>query len=178
MPQFFSSWFSHGFLKKYQREILLFLALFGTGAAFHHPVEYDNTLSRYFLVHSVVERGVLNIDDNHEITIDDSFWDGHYYSNKAIGAPLLGVPFYWVVNKLPFRKTSYAELNVSIEEMYLVRVVTTTAPFALLGALLFNFSVQLKRGKRESLWMVLSYGFGTIALVHAMLFSGHQIAAS
>ncbi|MFQ5561717.1 MAG: hypothetical protein ACE5FU_14205, partial [Nitrospinota bacterium] len=26
--------------------------------------------------------------------------------------------------------------------------------------------------------MVLSYGFGTIALVHAMLFSGHQIAAS
>lgn len=79
----------------YRTEVLLFLLLLIVPAYFWQPKEYDNTLSRYLLLAAMVDRGTLSIDAYQHLTIDKSNWQGHYYSNKAPGASLLGVPVCW-----------------------------------------------------------------------------------
>jgi hypothetical protein len=155
-------------------ELLIFAILFLAGAAFNHPVEYDNTKSRYALLSAVVDYGTLNIDANSG-TLDKSEWNGHYYSNKAPGAPLLGIPVYWFLRHLtPLRVSE----PMGPLEMYIVRVMTTTLLFALLGVVMYRLAQFCGATSRRAFLMVVAYGFGSIALLHSTLFSGHQIAAS
>lgn len=155
--------------------LLIFAALFIAGAYWHQAVDYDNTASRYFLLSAVVDYGTFSIDVYAQKTIDLSYYNGHYYSNKAIGAPLLGLPVYWAIRHLPFAGNS---APLSPPAKYLVRLVTTTLPFAVLGVVMFRLACLAGAGAVNALLMVAAYSFGTIALVHATLFSGHQIAAS
>src|SRR5690242_7429368 len=56
-----------------------------------------NELPRIYLVQSIVERGALDIDDGvrrYGMVVDVSEHRGHFYSNKAPGLSLLGVPVY------------------------------------------------------------------------------------
>lgn len=117
----------------------------------------------------------LSIDTYQGWTIDKSYYGGHYYSNKAIGAPLLGVPVYWALRK--FLVSGNAPPLNAVGK-YAIRIFTTTLPFALLGVVLFRMSILLGANPGKALWMVFAYSFGSIALVHATLFSGHQVAAS
>jgi len=155
-------------------EGLIFSLLFFAGASFYQPVHYDNTLSRFFLIGAVVDHGTLNIDAYHEKTIDKSFSNGHYYSNKAFGASLLGIPVYWCLHKLKTTDASFPFLPL---EMYLIRLITTTVPFALLGVILFRLAYVSGADPFKAFLMVLAYSLGSIAFLHAILFSGHQIAA-
>jgi hypothetical protein len=162
-------------LKHRKTELLIFAMLFLAGAAFYHPIEYDNTMSRYFFLSAVVDYGTLNIDVYQANTIDISKWNGHYYSNKAPGASFLGVPVYWILRNL----TPLKEFRpVTWLDMYLVRVMTTTLLFALLGVVMYRLAQFCGAVPRQAFLMVIAYGFGSIALLHATLFSGHQIAAS
>ena len=160
--------------KSHKIELLIFTMLFLAGAAFNHPIEYDNTQSRYALLRAVVDYGTLNIDANSE-TIDKSEWEGHYYSAKAPGAPLLGIPIYWFLRHL--MPLSVSEPMISLE-MYIVRIMTTTLLFALLGVVMYRLAQFCGAASKHAFLMVIAYGFGSIALLHATLFSGHQIAAS
>ena len=159
---------------KRQLEKIIFLMLFFTGAFFHQPVEYDNTNSRYMIIESVVDYGSLNIDKFHEGTIDKSFKNGHYYSNKAIGVPLLGIPVYWFLQHI---NPSSKEQPITNSERYIIRIVTTTLPFSFLGVVLFRMACSWRATQRSALWMIFAYSFGSIALIHATILSGHQVAA-
>ena len=154
-------------------QILIFGMLFIVGAYFFHPVEYDNTASRYFLMSSIVDHGTFHIDRYQERTLDKSYAGGHYFSNKAIGASLLGVPVYWMLRQIPVPKAP----PLNSMEKYVVRLVTTTLPFALLGIILFRTALLLGTSPQKALWIVMAYSFGSIAVIHATLFSGHQSAA-
>jgi len=160
---------------KKRLEKLIFCLLLFFGALFHHPVEYDNTASRFFLVSAIVDFGSFSIDPYHHWTNDKSFFGGRYYSNKAIGAPLLGVPVYWATRQF-FIRDQYQPLTAI--EKYLIRIVTTTLPFAVLGVVLFRTAGLWGAGLKRAVWVVFAYSFGSIALVHSTLFSGHQTAAS
>ncbi len=161
-------------LTRWKTEILIFVMTFLAGAAFYHPVEYDNTVSRYILLSAIVDYGTLNIDAYQTKTMDKSEWGGHYYSVKAPGASFLGVPVYWFLrNYTPLKSFSpFIRLN-----MYIVRVITTTLLFAFLGVVMYRLALLCGAFPRQALLMVIAYGFGSIALLHATLFSGHQIAA-
>tara|TARA_B100000959_G_scaffold229686_1_gene245428 strand:+ start:1419 stop:3041 length:1623 start_codon:yes stop_codon:yes gene_type:complete len=160
---------------KRQLEKIIFLMLFFAGAFFHQTVEYGNTSSRYILIESVVDYGSLNIDNFHEGVIDKSFRNGHYYSNKAIGVPLLGVPVYWL---LQYINPSSKEQPLTNSERYIIRIVTTTLPFSFLGVVLFRMACAWRATQRSALWVTFAYAFGSIALIHATILSGHQVAAS
>lgn len=159
----------------HRTEVLLFLLLFLAPALFWQPMEYDNTLSRYLLVSAIVDHGTLNIDAYQQLTIDKSDWQGHYYSNKAPGASLLAVPVYWVLRHLA---PSADGPLLTLFEAYVVRVVTTGMPFALLGVVMFRLALLCGADPRRALSMVLAYAFGSIAIIHAGLFSGHVMAGS
>lgn len=149
--------------------------LFLAGASFHHLIEYDNTASRYFLLGAIVDYGTLNIDAFQMGTIDKAMWNGHYYSSKAPGASFLGIPVYWGLRHLtPLRYSNPLEQL----ELYIVRVMTSTLLFALLGVVMYRLARFCGASSRHAFFMVIAYGFGSIALQHATLFGGHQIAAS
>ena len=51
-----------------------------------------NQNSRFALVRSLVAQRTIRIDDYHEATGDKSFFQGHYYSDKAPGQAFAAVP--------------------------------------------------------------------------------------
>ena len=64
----------------------LALVLFASYAYFV-PSPGWNQNSRFALTRALVEHGSTIIDESHETTGDKSFRDGHFYSDKAPGAP-------------------------------------------------------------------------------------------
>src|SRR4029079_13811649 len=56
-----------------------------------------NEYSRYDLVQALVEQGTTRIDTYHDNTGDAAFYKGHWYSDKAPGSALVGVPVYLVL---------------------------------------------------------------------------------
>jgi len=158
---------------------LLFAALFFTAAGFYQPMDYDNTKSRFMLLSAVVDEGRLSIDSNQEYTIDKAIVNGHYYSIKPMGLPLLSIPIYWFVRHAVLGPDIPGVVShiMDPEARYLVRVVTVSLPFAFLGLILFQFLLSCGVPARHALWACLAYGFGTIALNHATIYSGHETAA-
>lgn len=159
---------------------LLFSALLIGSAGFFQPVEYENTKSRWMLLRSIVDEGRLNIDSYQQYTTDKLIFGGHYYSDKAIGLPLLAAPLYWVLRHSLFSQEeslSVATILADPRPRYLIRVAIVSLPFALMGLLILDLLILMAVPARRALWSVLAYGFGTIALSNAALFSGHQTAA-
>lgn len=156
--------------------LLLLLLLLSISCYFHHPILFSNESCRYYLILAVVDHHKLNVDDiSTDVNDDLSFYNGHYYSAKAIGVPLLGAPLYWFIrNFTPLSETHpFSPLII-----YIIRLFVTTFPFILLGVIMFSFSRRMGRSQADSIGMVLAYSFGSLAFNHAMIFSGHQTAAS
>ena len=81
---------------------LVFLVTITFYGYFIRPLDY-NIASRLGLVKAIVEEGNLSIDRYHEgefFTLDKAFFNGHYYSDKAIGASLLGALVYLPIYEL------------------------------------------------------------------------------
>jgi hypothetical protein len=156
-------------------EIIIFLLLFFSASYFRHPVEYDNTLSRYLLLSSVVDYGRLDIGRYAGDTVDVSLHDGRTFSNKAIGAPLLALPFYEALRRwTPIRR----DPPLSSRAIYLIRLWASSLPFALMGLVWYRLLLAMGVSALDAYLAVLAYAFGTLAWLHASLFSGHQTAAS
>ncbi len=160
---------------KIQLEHWIFGILFFAGSYFSMTIDYDNSASRFYLVSAMVDYGVLHIDPYAELTGDKSFHHGHFYSNKAIGAPLLAAPVYWLDRRA---SGSHKHPPLAPGSRYLIRLVTTTVPFAFLGVVLFGLARRWGAGPRSAFSATIAYGLGSIALIHASLFSGHGMAAA
>lgn len=156
-------------------EIGLFLLLLLSAMYFRHPVDYDNTQSRFFLLSASVDYGRLDIEMYKNGTIDISVAGDRTYSNKAIGAPIVAAPVYWVLRKLtPIR----SDAPLSPRARTICTWVTTTLPYAFLGVVLFRVILAMGVEPWSAFCAVLAYAFGSIAWIHATLFSGHQMAAT
>ena len=159
-----------------KRRIAVFFLFFVSYSYFFHIGPADNPRSREDLMRAVVEQGVLHIDAYHENTIDKAFHSGHYYSDKAIGAALLGLPVVALAKWLsPGQQLTDVSLATSY---YLATVFAVSLPSALLGLVLFSFLGALTDNHRWRLWVTLGYGLGTLAFPYSQLFYGHQIAAA
>ncbi|HET6201871.1 MAG TPA: hypothetical protein VFI25_03600 [Planctomycetota bacterium] len=153
----------------------LFGAVLLASAWVVRPIEYDNSRSRAFLAASIAERGTFAIDPYAPRTIDLSSGSGHAYSSKAIGLPFLAAPLWWFLrNGSPLRGAP--DLDPLL--LHLVRVATTSLPNALLALVLFAAALRLGAPPAEAAGLVLATSFGTLSLIHATLFSGHQTAAA
>jgi len=155
--------------------LLLFATLFLAGSYFRQVVEYDNSSSRFYLMSAIVDHGTFSIDAYQELTMDKSLHGGHYYSNKAFGASFVAVPIYWVLRTLPLTR---GEAALSVAQRQMVNMATSAVCFAGLGVLLYLLGTQLGGGTRAALLMAFAFSFGSIAWVHATMFSGHIMAAA
>lgn len=141
-----------------------------------------NQNSRMALIASVVERQQLNIDPYEHLTIDKALHNGHYFSDKAIGTAVLGVPAYAAYRELRGLE-HYGGLNAGWEQSvvypnYGVTVAVVTLPSAILSVLLYQLMRLLGGSRAWALLLALFYSFGTLAFPFSTLFFGHQVAAA
>ncbi|MFZ2657456.1 MAG: hypothetical protein WAX69_21150 [Victivallales bacterium] len=169
-------------LKKYLLEITIFTAVFWLYAGISHMPNV-NEISRIALTISMVDRGTLDIDQFQKATIDKSFRNGHYYSDKAPGLSFLSVPVYGTYkfcrddikgldkksNISPFMKFVYA--------LWFTRAFTVSLVSAIFAVLFIKYLLHKGVDTNFALVLGLGYSLGTIASPYSTVFYGHQPAA-
>jgi len=162
--------------------ILLFLILIVTYSWFIHCPQW-NDFSRYDLIVAAVQKNTLAIDAYQKDTGDKAFINGHYYSDKAPGMQLAGIPIYGLIyfiqRTIYPNKTLFINQNFSywIWKFALLRIVLIIIPTALMAILFLKFLQQFTASITKPLWMVLGYCLGTLAFPYSTLFFSHQFAA-
>ena len=137
-----------------------------------------NQTSRMALVMSVVNQGRLNIDAYQESTGDKALYNGHYYSDKAIGTALLAIPVYAGLRLLQdFDHQPRLDKDLRYP-IYVVTVVVVALPSAALLVLLYLMALTLTARRGVALGLSLLYGFGTLAFPFSTMLFGHQLAAA
>ncbi len=154
-------------------EGLLFLMVVTVYSFF---VQYPNVNqnSRFDLILALAQQASVSIDAYHENTIDKSFYAGHYYSDKAPGLSLLGLPAYLLLCLLQPVEQPGVWLGYP---MHVVNALATALPSALLVLLLLRWLRKVTGHEQWSLAVAGVFALGTLALPFATMFFGHMTAA-
>ncbi|HET9681179.1 MAG TPA: hypothetical protein VFP19_04000 [Candidatus Limnocylindrales bacterium] len=157
-----------------KREILLGLVLlFAYG--FFRQVPAWNEYSRYDLVRAIVDDGTTRIDRFADNTGDKARYGDHWYSDKAPGTALLGVPVY--VSQAAISSAAGAGTPSETDSIQALAFVECAIPTAILVLLLIRFLGPVV-GEGWATAVGLAYGFGSIAFSFATMFFGHAPAAA
>ncbi len=136
-----------------------------------------NELSRLYLTRAIVDDGSFSLDGPisryGEIT-DLAGYNGRFFSDKAPGIGLAGVPIY-VVAKAFAGWDSGAISNETL--LRLLRIGLSGLPAAATLVLLFFLLGRLGLSRNKALFLSAAYGFGTIAFPYGVLLFGHQASA-
>src|SRR5919197_3737405 len=109
----------------YIRSALIGLVVFISYAYFYQAGGWNQN-SRFDLVRAILEQHTLRIDSYHSNTEDKALFQGHYYSDKAPGVVLLGVPAVMAVRTFLRRWAGLDPLSPRglVAESYLVTVLS------------------------------------------------------
>ena len=154
-------------------QIIIFLIALSFYGYFIRPADW-NIASRLGLVKAIVEEKRLVIDSYHEgefNTGDKAYVNGHYYSDKAIGASLLGALAYSPIYGL-VRQPLHGQLFIM-----LVTVLAISIPSALLAPLLYTTALRVVKEKWMALTIALCISLATPIFPYAGAFYGHSLAA-
>lgn len=144
-----------------------------------------NTESHLYVAFSIVDHHTLAIDHYATRLGDESFWHGHYYSDKAPGLSLIAVPVYALAGALLHQRAQpygavgrngYTLPRSTAYLRYAITYVLVILPSALFAVLLWLF---LSRFISTGWAMVATgvYALGTTAYPYSMWFFSHQVCA-
>ncbi|MBK8797581.1 MAG: hypothetical protein IPM07_15080 [Anaerolineales bacterium] len=160
-----------------------------------------NQNSRLDMVFAVVEDGTFQIDKYVANTVDYAKVGAHFYSDKAPGAALLGIPLYAglapaldtpLLSSLTARLESHSAFagtlrasgsGVSAQKVRFALVqiflsfMLSALPTAALAALLFLMLHAVTAAVLPRIIVALGYGVATPAFAYANAFYGHQLSA-
>lgn len=147
-----------------------------------------NTATRFALVEAIVDHHTTRIDLRQELTLDKSFVDGHFYSDKAPGMSFLAIVPYWAISRLFDAVGLSPTLFVSSEGAIRYATSLATQKFTILmtsGLLLaalavafFRLSLELLPDRRTALLATMFMAFGTPLIGWAATIFGHVGAAT
>ena len=140
--------------------ILIFLMLV-IGYGYFSSERDPNVNSRLSLIKAFVDEGRLEIDDYHRselYTIDESFFNGHYYSDKAVGTAVLGVLAYYPVRWVYVH--AGWKLTPRLFREWLTFFVVSL-PTAFIAPFLYLLMMQITASTTKSLLITLSISLGT-----------------
>jgi hypothetical protein len=135
-----------------------------------------NVNSRMATVFAIVERGTFAIDgyegdDDALPTGDKAYFDGHYYSDKAIGVSLLGVPVYAAMQAVSALTGIDWHLQL---KLYVIRLAVASVPAAIALALLWLVMTREGMPPRRAFLAVAAvfcgswwFGYSTLAMPYA-----------
>jgi hypothetical protein len=148
-----------------------------------------NTESHLYPTFALVDHGTIRIDAYQQGLGDKSYWNGHYYTDKAPGLSFLAVPVYAAI-RLAFPKAevtgfklyrhiaNYYYIPDTVKYVrYAITYFLVSLPSAVLAVLLWLFLVRLTGRTGWSLALAAIYALGTIAFVYSIWFFSHQVCA-
>ncbi|HEX8991521.1 MAG TPA: hypothetical protein VF784_07560 [Anaerolineales bacterium] len=152
----------------------ILLAILAIATLYFYQDPESNGNSRLAVTRAVVEHGSLQIDSylqqaNWE-SVDKAFYNGHYYGDKAIGAWLLAVPFYFVIFKL-FGLLSSMAIKHSLTALVMGSAFTIT------GVLLHQIALIVSQNAWKALLAALGVSLGTMLWPYSVVYFGHVPAA-
>lgn len=163
-----------GLSARARREVVVaLLLLFAYG--FFRQLPAWNEFSRYDLVRSLVEQGTTQIDGFQQNTGDKAFSRGHWYSDKAPGSALLGVPVYALETAVT--RAIGGGIPQPTDAVQALAFVESAIPTVILVLLLARF-LAVAVGEGWALLVALGYGLASIAFPFATMFFGHALAAA
>ncbi|HUU01349.1 MAG TPA: hypothetical protein VM425_07930 [Myxococcota bacterium] len=136
-----------------------------------------NELSRLYLTRAIVDDGSFSLDgpiSRYGAITDLATYKGRYYSDKAPGIGLSGVPVYVVAKALAGWN---ADAISTATLLRLLRIFLSGLPTAATVLLLFFLLGRLGLSENKVLFLSAAYGFGTIAFPYGVLLFGHQASA-
>jgi hypothetical protein len=160
--------------------LFVFILLAITYAYFYQDPGWNGN-SRLDLTAAIVREGRLTIDSFYANegegikTGDLSFYNNHYYTDKAIGSSVIAavfyLPMYWGARLLG--------QNLSVWLMkYLLTLLVLGLPSALAGSLIYVMCEYISKSKFRAFIGTLSITLGTMSFPFSITFFGHQLAAS
>ncbi len=164
--------------KNHLRDAAILLLLFLSVFSYFLQDGYWNSNSRFGLIFSFVETGHFYIDsycnEPDTYTEDRSFYNGHYYSDKAIGPAILGIIFYYPLFWM--RQLFYFPDPFTTREILTILVVGL--PSALSGSLIYLFCLYLSRNRFRSFMVATSIELGTMIFPYSIVLFSHSFSAA
>jgi hypothetical protein len=158
--------------------IVFFLLVFVFGYFYQDPVWNGN--SRIALSLALVREGRLTIDTYHDnealglVTGDRSFFNGHYYTDKAIGSSIIGALAYLPIYL--FEKLFNLNLDMRLIKQW-ITFLGLGVPSALCGSLIYLVCEYFSKSRFRSYVVTLAISLGTMSFPFSIIFFGHQLAA-
>ncbi|MGZ3705264.1 MAG: hypothetical protein ACXWP1_04715, partial [Bdellovibrionota bacterium] len=110
---------------------------------------------------------------------DWAFFGGHYYSNKAPGLTILGIPVYAAIHSVILWFGGYSESESSTAwSAYLLNLVLGVLPTACATAWFFLFLVTRGSSPPDAMARALVFSFATLLFPFDTSFWGHATTAS
>ncbi len=166
------------FLRAHKNAWVVFLFLVLVYAYFYHEPGYNGG-SRLGLTAAIVEESRLTIDTFHQgtgfATGDKAVYNGHFYSDKAIGSSLLAVPpyaaIYWGARMFGYRVGTWLAAH-------LLTFLAIGIPSALAGALIYAVCEMISGNPLRAGVVTAAVTLGSLAFPFSLIYFGHQLAAS
>jgi hypothetical protein len=137
-----------------------------------------NINSRLALVKAFVDEGRFEIDSYHRAelyTVDKSYFNGHYYSDKAVGTATLGIIAYY-----PVRYIYYIEGITLTPRLFRewLTFLAISLPTALLTPFLYTFIKDITSKTYLAFMITMALMLGTPLFKFATSFYGHSLTAA
>ena len=147
-------------------------------AGYFSPKGDWNANSRLALVKAVVEEGRFEIDDYSTTTMatgDKARFNGHFYSDKAIGSALLGIEFYGPLYAIS-NNLGHPLDTVPFQE--LITFLAVGLICAVLVPLVYSFVKGISGSAAYSLLISLAVCVGTPFYFYGTVYYGHSLAGT
>ncbi len=151
---------------------LFIYVLLSTSYFFQGPSA--NVNSRFNLTLAISDDSTIQIDKYHRNTVDKSFYDNHYYSDKAPGLSFISALLLKITN--PFFKI----LNLSLENDFLLKLYFVCLVFlSLLAAWtatrFYKFTIEIIGDNLLAFYLTVLCFTGTFIFAYSTIFMTHQI---
>lgn len=134
--------------------------------------------SRYSLTAAIVEQGTIQIDGFAWMTkVSDRIDapDGHLYSDKAPGQPVLAVPFHALARAVGADSAAVKQIDGNLG-LWWITLWSCTVPAAALAVLMWKVAAETTR--RGAVPIALLLVFGTPLMVFSVELYGHLLATA
>jgi hypothetical protein len=163
----------------YKKDAFLVFVLLTLLFAYFYEDSGANGNSRMGLVFAAVQEHRLTIDSFHATpdlgTKDKAYYNGHYYSDKAIGSSVVGYVFYLPMYLL----MQVFNFSMKMRQIkYLLVLFSIAIPSAFSGSLMYVLAKYISGSKLKAYIATLCIYLGTMYFPYSTIFYGHTLAAS
>lgn len=164
------------FFKEIPLQLVLFIFIFGCLTCFVNTNNLRSFVLWHLVIESIVERGQIHIDGSttpgfHDNS--DSFpFNGHWYSNKPPGQPIIGSLVYLLLYRLGITYKDNFILATG-----LVTLLTSVLMISVISVLTFSIVFKITKNKFYSLLTTFFSCFGTLLFPYSGI-THHDIYAT